>query len=513
MLIDIVQKGEGPELSYVTPDGRISIVPVTLLEGYYQYVGCDEFDPKKIPNLTSFKGSCIKKEEAKYFTHHNVNEFLGIDLKENYPDVYNLVSPLQMPTPFSVDIETEITDEFGYSSPELVENRVISISVTDIELGSILFIVKNPAHPVISDLDKLEIDTVLRESLGSEYYDKYKFDYEIRVFDDEKEMLNTFFECINKYFHSIIGWNFISYDWMYLFNRAKKLGIDPKKASPKNRLTRKSLEINDHEKLDYEIPTHRIINDYMMFFRQSQKYANFESYSLNSVSAKILGLTKVSYDGNLRTLYETNYPRFIGYAFIDTILVMLIHKAANLYNLDFFQSYYTNVPYQKISQNSISEALIYTELSSQGKFLLESEKNVTEKRKYIGGYVKAPTKKFVESISGLDFNALYPFTIITIGLSPEMKIDSIDVNEDGFPANLIAEEKWQKYKAMGCCLSPMGRVYDVREDGLYVRIEKKLQKERNIFKGHKEDIYINIIPAIEAELTKRGITIPKDKSK
>lgn len=509
MIIDVVQKSEGPELSYVTEDGRIDIVPVTLIEGYYQYTACDDYDSQKITNIKSFRNSAIKKEEAKYFTHHNVNEFLGIDLRENYPDVYKLVSPLRMPLPFSVDIETEITDEFGYSSVEDVENRVLSISVTDIEMGSILFIIKNPLHPDITESDKLEIDTVLIESLGSEFYSKYQFDYNIRIFDDEIDMLNTFFECINKYFHSIIGWNFIGYDWQYLFNRAKKLGIDPKKASPKNRLTKKSLEINDHEKLDYEIPTHRTINDYMMFFKDSQKYANLEAYSLNYVSEFILGLNKVAYDGNLRTLYETNYPKFIGYAFIDTILVMLLHKATNLYNSDFFQSYYTNVPYQKISQNSISEALIYNELRSQNIFLLESEKNVGVKRKYIGGYVKAPTKKFVESISGLDFNALYPFTIITVGLSPEMKVDSIEVNEDGFPANVIAQEKWNKYKSMGYCLSPMGRIYDVTTDGLYVRIEKKLQKERKIFKNHKEDIYINVIPMIEAEMLKRGMKVPK----
>lgn len=505
MIIDISQKQEGPEISYVDSSGVIKILNVPLKDGYYEYVTCDSSDPGCIPELKSFKGQHIKKQPDKYFRNHALNEFISVDLEKYYPDVFKLVSPLYMPTPYSVDIETEITDEYGYSSEEKAENRVLSISITDINLGSILFMLKNEKHPVINPTDRIEIDMVLKETLGP-YYEQYNFPYEIRVFEDEREMISTFFDCVRNYFHSIFGWNYIAYDNEYLLNRAKKLNIDPRKMSPVGQMTKCKLEVQKQFIMEYQIPRHRVINDYMVLFKNSQIYRNLESYSLNNVSSQILGLNKVSYTGNLRTLYNENFPRFIGYSFVDTILVMLIHKATNLYNGDFFQSYYTKVPYQRISQNAISEALVFNELRPNNIVLPESEFNHYPKRDYQGGYVKPPTKKFARSVSGFDYNALYPNTIITIGLSPEMKVDSIEVDEHGWPKTILDKQKWEAYKAKGkYCLSPMGRIYDVSKDGLYVRIEKKLQKERGVFKNCKENTYLEILPALEEEMKRRGL--------
>lgn len=504
MIIDYAQKQETMDISYVTDDGRIKIESVVLRDGYYNYVACDEFDPMKIDGLMSFRGSHVKREPSKYFTHHNINEYLSRGLKEEHPRVHEMVTKMNLPLPFSVDIETDITDEYGYSTAEAVENPVRSISITDINLNSVLFIVRNPNHPTITPTDCNQIDAVLREALG-DYYTRYSYKREIRVFNTEMEMLDTFFQCINKFFHSTIGWNFIQYDWQYLFNRAKKIGIDVKKTSPKNVLMKAKLKVSPTLTVEYEAPKHRVMVDYMVLFKRSQKFSNWEAYSLNYASETILGLQKVSYEGNLRKLYNDNYARFIGYAFVDTILVMLLHKATNLYGTNFFHSYYTNVPVNRLSQTSISEALVYNELRPSGIFLLESERNNAEKRPYEGGYVKNPTRKFVDCVMGVDFASLYPSTINTVCLSPERKIDHIVVGEDGFPANPIEEQRWQKYKEKGCCLSPMGRVYDNNGDGLYVRIEKKLGAERKKYRGHQNDIYLNLIPKIEEEMKKRGL--------
>jgi len=44
--------------------------------------------------------------------------------------------------------------------------------------------------------------------------------------DDEKKMLKEFFGLIKKCYHMITGWNIRRFDWPYLINRAKKLGIN-----------------------------------------------------------------------------------------------------------------------------------------------------------------------------------------------------------------------------------------------------------------------------------------------
>lgn len=500
MIIDYSQKRDGIELSYVNDNGQIEIETVKLDSGYYAYVECLDSDEERIPNLKSFTGKSIKKEPAKYFFHHNINEFLTYDLKNNYPSIYEKVSKLNIPLLYSVDIETEITDEFGYSNQEKAENRILSITITDINMNSIMFVVKNPEHPVITPTDKGYIYGVIQEALG-EHKSKYEYNFEVRTFETETEMLDLFLVDINKYFHVIIGWNFLGYDMIYIANRCEKLGLDLGKASPTFKTITHKLETRKHakeeEKVDVKLPLHRVIADYMMMFKKSLTYNNLESYSLNAISDKILGLSKVIYDGNLRKLYEEDYLRFIGYAFIDTILVMLIHKAVNLYNVDFFQSYYTNVPYLKISQNAISEALVYNELREQNVFLLSTEKTQPVKREYQGGFVKDPVKKISLGVFGIDFSSLYPNSINTIGISPERKVQSINVNEEGWPLTKDDEDIWNAWKAQGYTLSPMGRIYDSRTDGLYPRIEKKLLAQRNEFRNYEDDIFLNIIETLE----------------
>jgi DNA polymerase elongation subunit (family B) len=439
MIIDFKQKRNNLDISFVDTNNQISIEQVYLENGYYKYVECNEDDPNKLDLRSFFDKNPIKKEPAKYFTAHNVNEFICYDLPKNYAQQNEIFQPLRIPNPFSCDIETDITAEFGYSNQTDTENSVRSISFTDFNMNTILYIVKNEKYPTFNSLDLAYIEGILRDSL-KQHYDKFDYKFTIKLFDTEVEMLNMFFESINKYFHLIIGWNFYSFDWIYLFNRATKLGIDVKKASPTKSLSRKSIEVNDATHIDFEVPSHRIIIDYMILFKESLVYNNLGGYSLNDIGSLILNLQKVEYSGNLRTLYENDYLRFIAYALIDTILVMLIHRETNLMTVDFFQSFYTKVPYLKLSQNSISEALVYNKLRKNNIFLLESELKDLPSRKYEGGFVKKPTRKIVESCFGIDFGSLYPNTMITLGLSPEAKIDKILVDKNTYlPINNIEQ--------------------------------------------------------------------------
>lgn len=499
MIIAYKQKRDLIDISYVNPDGKIENTELILKNGYYTYAECLEDDPNII-GLKSFKGSCVKKEPAKYFTHHNINEFFNKDIPDNYPEFHEKTKLLIQPKPFSIDIEVMPTDKYGYSPPTDANNPITSISFTDENLNSILFIIKNDKYAgKFNDLDLQYIDGIIKDALGK-HCNEYKYDRDIRIFDTEVEMLNTFLECFNKYFHLLIGWNVLTYDWLYIYNRCVNLGIDVKKASPIRSLTGKKIA---KPAIELKIPTHRVIVDYMLLFKESLIYNNLGSYSLNAIAEKILDLQKVSYNGNLRTLYNEDYLRFVAYSFVDTILVMLIHKTVDLLTVDFFQSYYTKVPYTKLSQNSISEALIYQELRNDNIFLLESEKTNNKPRPYQGGYVKAPTKKMIDAGMGEDYGALYPNCIIAMGLSPEMKVDEISVTKEGTPKTESDNIKWQKYKKMGYSLSPMGRIYDMSYDGLYVRIEKKLLEQRNIFRGYEDSIYLDLIPQIEAELKTR----------
>lgn len=497
MLIDIVQNTDNVSVSYVNDQSKIDIINIPLKYGYYRYVAVPEYQVKNetgiIPNLRSFKNNdYIKREPVKYFSKHNLMEFINYEVMVEYPEIYEKISKLNIPTPFSIDIETEITDEYGYSDQNKAENRILSISITDFDMNTLVFCIKNPKHPTFGDFEIEQIRGYVEDSLGDKAND-YDFKFQVKTFESEYEMLNSFLTCINKYFQSIIGWNFLGYDWVYIVNRCRILGINLKLASPVGKLAKK--KIDDDNKV--EIPAHRIITDYMLLFKDSLIYNNLESYSLNYCSELVLGLQKVMYTGNLRKLYEDNYYKFIAYAIIDTILVMMIHRTTNLYSVDFFEAYYNKIFYNKISQNSISEALLYNQMRKNNKFLLDDEFNNPEERAYLGGYVKDPTIKIVHSMMGVDFSGLYPNSIITCGLSPENKVDSIKVI-DGKPATISDEMKWNKYREAGnYILAPTGRIYNNQSDGIFVQIEKELINERAIYKGFVNDLYLNVQTKIE----------------
>lgn len=499
MIIDFIQQKDGIQLSYVNKYNNIEVVKTPYIQ-YFNFVECDEFDPNRLQNLISFKGSFIKKDISTKFSHHNINEFFNNGIND-FPELRDDLNLLKIPNLFSVDIETEITDEYGYSSPEEAQNKILTLSITDDNLNSILFILRNENCPNIDAEERNQIRAVLDNSLG-DYSQKYEYNFNIRIFDSEIEMLKCFLECVNKYFHSIMGWNFVLFDWLWIFNRCKRLGIDVAKASPVHKLMKKTFKLNKKESVQIEMPLHRIINDYMQFFKDSLIYNNLGSYSLNNISELILGLQKVDYEGNLRTLYNENFPKFLGYALMDTILVMLIHKKVNLYTINFFQSFYTKVPYLKLSQNSISEALVYQTLKRKNIFLLQSEKNVPNTRPYAGGFVKKPTKKIVKSVAAVDAKSLYPNVIRTMGISPELIIDKIKLDDTPLkrPLNDVENQKWLKYKAMNYGLSATGVVYDMNVEGLYFELETQLLNERKIFKGHASDIYLKILSEFENRL-------------
>lgn len=517
MIIDAIQNRDSVELSYIDNNNNIAITDILLRDGYYKYAYAEEFETERdgvVNNLRSFRnGSKLKKIPARRFSNLNFNEFINHDIPQINPELYKEITTLRVPVPFSIDIEVLPTDEHGYSKQTEALNPITSISITDIQCGSIQFIVKNPDHPEISDSEMEIIDNKIRTLVGDEIYNKWNLKTAIRVFDTEKEMIETFLECMRKYFTSIFGWNFIGYDWLYIYNRCENLGIDVKFASPKNKTVNKSFNPNKKNKtndtrINYKIPTHRIIQCYMNMFQTSLVFNNRGSYSLNDVASDILGIGKFAYTGNLRKLYKDDFLGFLAYGFIDTILVMLIHHKVKLYDVEFFESHMNKIPFLKISQNGISGAMIYNQLRSEGKFLSEEEFSDMPKQKYPGGYVKMPIRKIILSLLGLDYSALYPNGILTYELSPERYVDSIKVNPNtNMPLNDAEEQKWFKYRNMNCVLAPTGRIYSrnnadgVEEKGLYGKIEAKKQEERGIFKSIKnKDLFLGIMMEIDEKL-------------
>ena len=166
------------ELSYTNKDGMIEVEKVYFDGGFPSFTECDELDPDKI-DIVSYSGKTLKYELKPNIKCFDVHHLLDNIIKYKNPELYQKYSQLNMPRVFSVDIETEITDEFGYSTPEKAENRILSISITSDNFNSLVLCVDDDKYEKLDTSDKSYINGILEESLG-EFYHQREYNYNIK---------------------------------------------------------------------------------------------------------------------------------------------------------------------------------------------------------------------------------------------------------------------------------------------------------------------------------------------
>lgn len=524
MLTDFITKKDNIEISYITPEGSIAVNKLILPDGYFDIEPAEEYEvegnPDIVPGLRAFKSrKPLKFVPANRFGHHARNYFIDNILKTMNHDLYENVMALRIPKLFSVDIEIEVTDKYGYSNQNKVENRILWISVCNDKLNSFAYALKTDIFkPFIGEDNRIkpefiatirrEICKIFKESVPKAYKLLLENLMDVVFFDNESDMLKSFLSDVKLHYHTIIGHNFLGYDWTYITNRCKKLGIPITIASPTN--STKTIQFGKKRKKGgvtlpkpkVDIPSHRIILDNMIQFQESLSYNNLEAYNLDFLGNLVLKTGKISYEGNLKRLYEEEPLKYMMYAFVDAILVMLLQEETNLSSVDFYESYLNKIPFLQLSQNCISESLVYYNLKKKGLYLPTSEHNHAEDQNYTGGYVKQPTKKEVDAALGLDYSGLYVNIIIALGISTEVRVDKIDVDEWGYPNTENAKAQWAYWKSKSeyFMLSPQGYVYDNREEPLFVSIEKETLAKRKIFKQYAEKIYMELETKIEKRI-------------
>ena len=471
MIIDIDQKDTCVSVSYTNENKGISITDIPLPpEGYTNWELCNEDDPFKHPTLRNYDGKSVKKVPGRRFYDLNLHEFLQVGADETNRQ---LIHSMNKPNFFSVDIETEITDDANPDA-ETAPNRILSISITAPNMATII--------GSLREVDMTKVIEIVRENMG-EYSKKYNFDTQHIVFANEKDLLEWFIQNMKDVFHVIGGWFFLGYDWLYIKNRCKKLGIRVQNASPVG-------------KLDFEgIPMHRLIFDYQEMYKEKAS-ADVISFALNEVSDYELGIGKLDYDFTLKELYEQDPEKFIAYAIIDTLLVQLIHKKRNIIDIQYNMAYYTKISVKRAGKNiALADSLIFREFWNRGNIYGDPQKEV-KKQDYPGAFVKDPVKHEIDFPAGVDAKSLYPSSGITMRVSP-----------DAF-AGTCKDSDIPILRKNGFIVTHNNNVYKRDKEYLFTKIWKGLRTERDLYKKDcMMVIYLQYLPAIEAEAEKRGIKL------
>jgi DNA polymerase elongation subunit (family B) len=375
-----------------------------------KFVICTPDDKDKHPRFTSWDKKPVKLTQTNRPNRFAIYEYIDALPQDDKDRLFKM----EYPDIWYMDIETEILPT-GFVDPIDATSRVLTVAIVNNNNVLVLG---------IKDLSKLQVEKIKEDM--EEHFKPFdlKINFKYTSFHNrekpEKEMLKYLFETLIPKMAVITGWNFIDYDWTFLVNRCRKIGLKPQISSPTGKL-------HNIFGTDYEVPAHRLVIDYMEIWKKP--WNTFvkvrESNSLDWVSNHLFNLKKVHYDGGLQDLYENDFVKYVFYNAVDTMLVRMIHEKTKLLDIIFAMANLSKIRLCDFAYKNLNATLVSTE-----GFLREDFRNKKdiifcqdyeegETESIAGGYVKTPQKGLQEWVATFDFASLYPTTQIQNNIAPE----------------------------------------------------------------------------------------------
>lgn len=405
MLLDITQEDNTLWVSYYNLDGKTRFKTYELTsEDMFNWQVCDPSDPKADPKVKNWDGRSVKKVKSKFLNKYRLIEYI-----ENIsPSDRTLIFGYHFPKTYFVDIEVEVTDSFP--EPSKAQNPVTAICIVSPERQCIVLATKDLDKPTQSKIQR-QIDEHFKDINDD-------FSFVFKHFKSEYDMLYTFMETFVKKFPMMTGWNFVKFDWAYIVNRCKKLGIDPGISSPLGRTFGGN-----------EFPCHVGVMDYLDIYAKWDRTIDIkEDFKLDTVGEAVVGIKKVKYEGTIQDMYEKDYPKYVFYNVIDTALVYLIHQKIKTMDVALTIAHMSQISiFKAASPVAITESLLCREFLGRNLVMATDPKAPPVKREqYEGAFVKEPITGMHNAVACFDFASLYPSVMRQMNVSPESFIKKVD---------------------------------------------------------------------------------------
>lgn len=454
MILDIeFRYNSSLRISYFNENGNVEIKDYDIDE-IKNWTLCGENDKAKDPNFRNWDGKPVKSQKSKYLNKWSIYEFIY-----NNPDK-DILNALNYPKIYSIDIETEVID--GFPNPDIALERITTIAIST-----------QDRNVIVLGWKELEKDKQKKifDDVRNHMKDYGQWDFKYICFDDEYQMMNSFVNRMVPRMSLITGWNFMNFDWKYIHNRCKRLGIDLSKSSPSNKLNRDG------------IPLHIGILDYLQIYRRYDTYVGIkENNSLDFVANAVLGVNKIKYSGTLQELYEQDYDKYVFYNAIDSALVVEIHEKTQTLNHVLAVSTVCNTTlYKSSSAVNTTEALLWKKYYERGLVVADDFVRPSESRGYEGAYVKEPLTGFYKGVSCYDFASLYPSIMRQINISPE-----------SFIKKERSPEKLSEYKKDNQKIVAINGSIFHKKDSAMKEILSELYSQRKSFKKRYLQLEIEI---------------------
>ena len=306
--------------------------------------------------------------------------------------------------------DIEVDDRSGF--PEDGEETIICIASHDsYDDEYVLWLYNSPEGPEPPDrLD--EYDPI-------EGGDVDDLDIDVRVFGTEESMLDAFLSYIERTDADLLtGWNFEDFDAPYLLDRLEVLDDDTDRNLTPERLSR----VGEVWRSDWQGPDikGRIVFDLLYAYQRTQ-FTELESYRLEEIGQRELGIGKERYAGDIGDLWEENPERLMEYNLRDVELCVELDRDQDI--IAFWNEVRQFVGCKIEDATTPGDAVdMYVLHKLHDEFALPS-KGQQESEDYEGGAVFDPITGVRENVSVLDLKSLYPMCMVTTNASPETKVD------------------------------------------------------------------------------------------
>lgn len=477
------------------------------------YVKFNEYaEPLIIPSFPHYVMT-KEKSTAKYpspFDEYGTNvDTMSIKRKVNLNDIqqqFNLMltkhteprlEDNKWGRTFYIDIETGIGESFP--EPAYAQQPITTISITSQTLKTIV-ITYNPnynfdrsfgmyneiASKILNENPKLKRISAMDD----------KPMYQIIKVQDERALLNVFLNFVKNQCDYAFGWNFINFDWLYIYNRCFNVGVAWTQCCVGGMYEQATFTDKNGNITRFKMPFGCQVFDLMncvdaMDYSLGAK----ESMSLDYIADRCFGVGKLKYNYPLKELYDKDIDQYIAYNGIDTFLTACIDIKLNINLLLREYSKIGTIPMYKCqSMIALTNALFNKHFNAQGKFIGECN-DEKERYPFEGGYVREPQKGKWSWVTCNDFAALYPSTIRTCNISPESIVH----------IHLQDEEKLKQYKSdPNYFVSINNNVYKNDKDYSYKILQTYLTNERNPRKYIGKEINAKLMPIVD-EYTQENI--------
>ncbi|MEF8821907.1 MAG: 3'-5' exonuclease, partial [Halovenus sp.] len=328
-------------------------------------------------------------------------------------------------TPRVNTFDIEVDDRHGF--PEEGEEPIICIASHDsYDDEYILWLYEAPdgeSPPErIDDYEPINVDDVDDPSRS--------LDYDIRSYEEEEAMLDSFLTYIEDTDVDLLtGWNFDDFDAPYLIDRLEVLDSGTDYDLDPDRLSR----VNEVWRSDWQGPDikGRIVFDLLYAYQRTQ-FSELDSYKLEDVGQRELGIGKERYPGDIGDLWENDPERLLEYNLRDVELCVELDRDQAI--IAFWNEVRQFVGCKIEDATTPGDAVdMYVLHKLHDNFALPS-KGQQESEDYEGGAVFDPITGVRENVSVLDLKCFSEDTDI---LTPEgaKNITEMEVGDPVYTLN------------------------------------------------------------------------------